>query len=148
MARIGRKTAELEVGQKAVFTRTFTPEDVTRFADVTWDHNPYHMHPGFAERARFGRPIVHGMLVAAAFTHFGGDFFPGPGILAYHVEMDFPKPVYPGETITFYAEIVEVDPMRDRIVYKTTGVNAAGETVCTVLCQGIPTAIEVPDEPG
>ena len=146
MARIGRKAAELSVGQKAVFTRTFTDDDVTKFADVTWDHNPYHLHPEFAARARFGRPIVHGMLIAAAFTHFGGDFFPGPGILAYHIEIDFPKPVFPGDTFT--CEIVEVDPLRERVVYRTTGINAAGETVCVVNCQGIPTAIEVPDEAG
>ena len=148
MARIGRKAAELAVGQTAVFTRTFTDDDVKKFADVTWDHNPYHMHPEFAAKARFGKPIVHGMLVAAAFTHFGGDFFPGPGILAYHIEMDFPKPVFSGDTITFTCEIVEVDPVRERVVYRTTGRNAGGDTVCVVTTHGIPTAIEVADEPG
>jgi len=148
MARIGRKTEELAVGQKAVFTRTFTDDDVKKFAAVTWDHNPYHMHPEFAARARFGRPIVHGMLVAAAFTHFGGDFFPGPGILAYRVEMDFPKPVFPGDAITFTCEITAVDPARERVTYTTTGVNAAGDVVCLVTCLGIPTAIDVPDAAG
>ena len=148
MAKIGRSVADLKVGQKAVFTRTFTEDDVKAFAAVTWDHNPYHLHPQFAAKARFGRPIVHGLLVAAAFTHFGGDFFPGPGILAYHVEMDFPHPVFPGDTITFTAEITEVDGKRERVAYRTTGVNVAGDAVCVVACQGIPTSIEVDDEPG
>jgi len=143
MKTIGRSIDEIEVGQKAVFTRTFTEQDVKSFANISWDHNPYHMHPGFAEKARFNRPIVHGLLVAAAFCHFGGDFFPGPGILAVRAQMDFIKPVYPGQTITFTAEVTKVDRELGRIEYLTTGVNPAGQEVCRVLCQGVPTEVEV-----
>jgi len=80
MPTVGRSISELEVGQTATFTRAFSEEDVKKFADLTWDHNPYHTVPAFAAKGRFKKPIVHGLLVAAAFTHFGGDFFPGhPG---------------------------------------------------------------------
>lgn len=144
MPVIGRSIDEIEVGQTAAFTRTFSEEDVRQFADITWDHNPYHLHQGFAGRARFKKPIVHGVLVAAAFSHFGGDFFPGPAILATRAEMDFMRPVYPGETITFIAEVTEVDRERGRIVYVTTGRNARGEEVCRVTCFGMPSAEEIP----
>jgi len=143
MPVVGRSIAEIEVGQRATFTRTFSAEEVRAFADLSWDHNPYHMHEGFARQGRFERPIVHGMLVAAAFTHFGGDFFPGPAILATRAEMDFKRPVYPGEEITFTAEVTEVDRATGRIVYVTTGVNPAGEEVVRVVCSGLPTAFEV-----
>ena len=76
-------------------------------------------------------------------AHFGGDFFPGPAILATRAEMDFLKPVYMGETITFTAEVTEVDRERGRIVYVTTARNDQGEEVCRVTCWGIPTAVEV-----
>jgi len=143
MAVIGRGIDEIEVGQRATFTRTFTEDEVRRFAELTWDHNPHHTHRGFAEKTKFKRPIVHGVLVAAAFTHFGGDFFPGPAILATRAEMDFKKPVFMGETITFTAEVTEVDRARGRIIYVTTGKNAKGEEVCRVVCYGIPTAVDV-----
>jgi 3-hydroxybutyryl-CoA dehydratase len=146
MALIGRRIEELEVGQTATFTRAFSAEEVKAFADLTWDHNPYHLHDGFARQGRFGRPIVHGMLVAAAFTHFGGDFFPGPAILAVRAEIDFQRPVFVGETITFKAEVVEVDRKSGKVSYVTTACNVAGEEVCRVLCQGYPTALEVLEE--
>lgn len=143
MGIIGRDVKEIEVGQSATFTRTFSAEEVEQFAHLTWDHNPYHLHPGFTAKDRFGKPIVHGLLVASSFCHFGGDFFPGPAILATRAEMEFLKPVYPGEAVTFRAEVTEVDHDRGRIVYVTTATNQAGEEVCRVTCWGIPTAIEV-----
>lgn len=145
MAVIGRSIDEIEVGQWAVFTRRFGEDEVKAFADLTWDHNPHHTHRGFAGKTRFGRPIVHGVLVAAAFTHFGGDFFPGPAILANRAEMDFLKPVYLGEEITFRAEVTRVDREKNRIEFVTTAENGDGEIVCRVRCEGIPVAIEVGD---
>ncbi len=146
MVVIGRGIDEIEAGQKASFTRVFTEDEVKEFSDLTWDHNPYHCHPGFASRSRFKRPIVHGMLVASAFTHFGGDFFPGPAILALEADMKFLKPVYTGETITFTAEVTEVDRENNRITYVTTAKNEKGEVVCTVTCHGCPTCIETDEE--
>jgi 3-hydroxybutyryl-CoA dehydratase len=146
MPVIGRSIDEIEVGQTATFTRTFTEDEVKQFADLTWDHNPYHLHPEFTKKNRFGKPVVHGLLVAAAFCHFGGDLFPGPAILATSAEMEFMKPVHFGETITFIAEVTEVDRERGRITYVTTAENEAGEEVCRVICEGIPTAIEVDKE--
>lgn len=143
MPVIGRSITELEVGQTASYVRTFTAEEVQTFADLTWDHNPYHTHPEFARRGRFGRPIVHGLLTAGAFTHFGGDFFPGPAILATRVEMTFLKPVFVGQPITNTVEIVEVDREAGKIVYVTTCTNAQGEVVAKITCEGYPTAIEI-----
>ena len=143
MPVIGRSIDELEVGQTATFVRTFTQEEVLAFADLTWDHNPFHTHPEFAKKARFGQPIVHGMLTAAAFTHFGGDFFPGPAILATKVEMEFLRPVFVGQPITSTAEITQVDRERGLIVYVTTCRNPEGEVVAIITCEGYPTAIEV-----
>ena len=143
MPMLGRSIEEIEIGQSASFTRSFSEEEVRKFADLTWDHNPYHCHPGFAAKSKFGKPIVHGVLVAAAFTHFGGDFFPGPAILATRAEMEFKRPVFPGERITFTARVTAVDRGRGRITYVTTGVNEDGQEVVAVTCEGVPTALEV-----
>ncbi|HUT53526.1 MAG TPA: MaoC family dehydratase [bacterium] len=147
MVVIGRSIDEIEVGQRATYTRVFTEDEVKAFASLSWDHNPHHTHAEFARKTKFKRPIVHGLLVAAAFTHFGGDFFPGPAILATRAEMDFKRPVFAGETVTFTAEVTEVDRKKGRIVYVTTARNEQGEEVCRVVCYGIPTAHEVGDNP-
>jgi 3-hydroxybutyryl-CoA dehydratase len=143
MAIIGRSIDEIEVGQTATFTRSFSEEEVKLFADLTWDHNPYHLHPEFVKKARFGKPIVHGLLVASSFCHFGGDFFPGPAILATRADMEFLRPAYPGELLTFTTKVTEVDRDRGRISFVTTAKNEEDEVICNVTCNGIPTAIEV-----
>ena len=136
MAIIGRSIDEIEVGQVATFTRSFSEDEVRRFADLTWDHNPYHLHPGFMEKARFKRPIVHGLLVASAFCHFGGDFFPGPGILATKAQMEFMRPAYPGELLTFSCEVTEVDREKQRITFVTTARNQPDAApYCSCFCR-------------
>lgn len=142
MTIVGRSIGDIQVGQTASFVRTFAESDVRSFADLTRDHNPFHTDPEFARRTRFGRPIVHGLLTASAFAHFGGDLFPGPGILATRVEMEFLRPVYAGEPVTSTAEVVAVDRARGTIVFVTTCRNAAGEVVATIRCEGRPTAID------
>lgn len=143
MTTIGRSIDEIEVGQTATFYRSFSEEEVKLFADLTWDHNPYHLHPEFVKKTRFKKPIVHGLLVASAFCHFGGDFFPGPGILATKAEMEFMRPAYPDELLSFIAEVTEVDRERSRITFVTTAKNEKGEVICAITCRGIPTAVEV-----
>jgi len=42
--------------------RTMDQETVTRFADLTEDHNPIHIDPDFAAATPFGGTIAHGYL--------------------------------------------------------------------------------------
>ena len=55
------------VGDVAHAVRTYTQEDVAAFARLTHDDNPIHGDDDFASSARYGRPIVHGMLYATMF---------------------------------------------------------------------------------
>ena len=52
----------IKIGDTHSLTKTYTPEDVKGFADITLDHNPLHLDAQYAQTTRFGKPIVHGLL--------------------------------------------------------------------------------------
>ena len=95
------------VGQRGTWTRTFTAEDVERYALITGDRNPLHFDPDFAARTRPGRLIVHGGLTTGLFNALVAEVLPGPGSVFLHQEWDYPAPVYIGDTVTAEAEVIE-----------------------------------------
>jgi acyl dehydratase len=95
----------LRAGDRAVYTRTFTESDVALFGGLTGDMNPYHFDGEFARAGRFGRPIVHGLLVGSMMTHVGGQW----AWLASSMSFRFIAPVFVGDTITLEMTIVERD---------------------------------------
>ena len=86
----------LHAGMTTRLVRTFTQEDITAFARITGDRNPYHLEGAFAVQSRFGGPIAHGLLVASMITEIGGEL----AWLATGMTFRFLAPVYAGDTIT------------------------------------------------
>jgi acyl dehydratase len=105
---IRRKTLEgLGVGDSFSISRTFTEEDVVRFAEVTRDYNPVHFDERFSGTKNFRGRICHGLLVASMISEIGGQI----GWLASEMRFQFKKPVYIGETISCNLTITRVDPL-------------------------------------
>jgi 3-hydroxybutyryl-CoA dehydratase len=123
----------LKVGDRAVHSRSFTEADVALFGALSGDLNPYHFDAGFAASTRFGRPIVHGLLVGAMATHVGGQW----AFLATSIQFDFLAPVYPGDTVTLEA-IVEAVDARGRFTVRARWVNQAGAEVARGAFSGFP----------
>ena len=96
------------VGDCAEFTKVLSGDDVRRFAEVTGDRNPMHLSREFAEKTRFRKPIVHGILTAGTISAAIGMKFPGPGCIYVSQTLEFKAPVFPGDEITARVEIVEV----------------------------------------
>jgi acyl dehydratase len=95
------------VGQKAAWTRTFTEEDVERYALITGDRNPLHFDEAFAGATKFGRLVVQGGITAGLFNALVAMELPGAGSVFLHQEWEYPAPVFVGDTVTAEAEVIE-----------------------------------------
>jgi acyl dehydratase len=122
------------VGQRETWTRTFTAEDVERYALITGDRNPLHFDPDFAARTRPGRLIVHGGLTTGLFNALVAEVLPGPGSVFLHQEWDYPAPVYIGDTVTAEAEVIEARPDKPITTLRCVARRADGTEVLRGTC--------------
>ena len=73
MSCIRRKAIEgLKVGDAFSVKRTFSEEEVIRFAEISRDFNPVHFDERFAKAKNLDACICHGLLVAGMITEIGG----------------------------------------------------------------------------
>ena len=96
------------VGRRATWTRTFGPDEVEAFAQLTGDRNPLHFDAEFAAATQMGRLVVQGGLTAGLFNALVAMELPGPGSVFLHQEWDYPAPVFVGDTVTAEAEVIHV----------------------------------------
>ena len=97
----------LEVGMSYAVDRLLTAGDVKTFADLTGDDNPIHIDEEYASETRFGKPIVHGVLLLGIISKVLGRDFPGPGSVAVSISAKFLRPVPVGSTITVEVRVAE-----------------------------------------
>ena len=120
---------QLEVGQKASFTKTVTEADVYNFAGVTGDFNPAHMNEEYAKNTAFKTRIAHGMLSAGFISAVLGTKLPGPGTIYLNQDLRFTKPVHFGDTITATITVEELIKEKNRAILKTVCTNQDGDVV-------------------
>ncbi len=125
----GKTFDQLQVGEKADFSKTVSESDIYLFAGITGDFNPAHINEAYARDTPFKSRIAHGMLVAGFVSNVIGTQLPGPGTIYMQQELKFLAPVYIGDTITARAEVVELVHEKKRVRLKTTCVNQEGKSV-------------------
>lgn len=97
----------IQVGDSFKTTRFLSAEDVRTFADLTGDDNPIHVDEEYAKTTRFGKPIVHGVLLLGIISKVLGRDFPGHGSIAVAISCRFLRPVPVGSEITVEIKINE-----------------------------------------
>lgn len=117
-------------GETHTVERTFTPEDVRQFAEVSRDTQASHTEPG-----EDGRLLVHGLLTATLPTQIGGDL----EVLARSMEFEFRRPVYTGEPVTCRWTTESVTEREDRydLVADVVCENGDGDEVLTATIEGL-----------
>lgn len=83
--------------------RVFAQADFDRFAELSGDHNPIHVDPGFAAGSRFGRTVAHGVLLLTVLRGLVEQLAPGARLSAQTVM--FLAPTFADEPMAFCAVI-------------------------------------------
>ncbi|MFP8957048.1 MaoC family dehydratase [Natrialbaceae archaeon A-CW3] len=92
-------------GDQTQVSQHVTTEDIETFAALTGDENPLHLDPEYAAGGLFEEPIAHGMIAAGIISSALADL---PGDIIYlSQDLSFEAPVYPDQTVTASAEVLE-----------------------------------------
>ena len=125
----GKTLAELNIGERAQFTKTLSESDICLYAGITGDFNPAHTNEEYARKTIFKTRIVHGMLTAGFISTVMANHLPGPGTIYISQRVNFLAPVRIGDTVTAVAEVAELYPDENRVRMKTYCLNQDGTKV-------------------
>jgi phosphate acetyltransferase len=123
-----RTYAELRPGDSASLVRIVARDDIDLFAAVSGDLNPAHIDATFAASDRFGHIVAHAMWMGALVSAVIGTKLPGPGTIYLAQDLQFIKPVAPGDTVTATVTVRSKEP-DCRVTLGTECRNQAGELV-------------------
>lgn len=143
---------DIRVGEIANLGRhTFTAGDIKAFA-ARFDPQPFHVDEAAAARSHFGRLCASGWHTVCVWMRLlielrrredeecrargqpVGRLGPSPGFR----DLQWLKPVYVGDTISYATEVVEARPLNSRpgwgiVFVRNTGVNQHGEPVMSFI---------------
>ena len=135
----GRWFEELGPGTRVehATTRTVTETDNVLFTTMTMNPQPLHLDAEFAARSEFGRPLVNslftlGLVVGLAVPELTlGTTVANLGFS----QIDFPAPVFTGDTIHVITEVTGARRSRSRpdagiVTFTHHGLNQRDELVC------------------
>ena len=135
----GKYYEELIVGTKLTHQpgRTITEADNVFFSCLTMNPQPLHVDFHAAGKAEFGKPLVNSLLTLGIAVGLSvGETTLGTtvGNLGFE-KIEFPKPVFVGDTITAETTVVEARRSKSRpstgiVLFEHVGKNQRGEIVC------------------
>lgn len=124
-----RSYAEIQIGEKATFSKTITEADVILFAGITGDFNPIHVNQVAAEKTIFKTRIAHGMLTAAFISTVLGTTLPGMNTIYVSQQSKFVTPAFIGDTLTATVEVIDKRDDKNMLTMKTIVSNQDGKEV-------------------
>jgi acyl dehydratase len=122
---------EITIGESASLHRTLTQSDIELFANVSGDVNPSHLDADYAGASLFHGIVAHEMLGGSLFSAVLGTLLPGPGTIYLGQDLQFRRPVKPGDTLSVKVTVRSKDAKTKRVVLDCLCSNQNGETVIT-----------------
>ena len=113
------KYKDIKVGATFSFSRIITEEDGEVFAKLTGNQNPLHVSDEFAERSGFDKKIAYGLHVGSLFSTLIGMYCPGKYSVCLSQTLHFKKPVYYGDELTVWGEVVHKNDTFKIVTLKT-----------------------------
>lgn len=108
---------------------TVTDDDIRRFAELSGDFNPVHIDPAYAAETIFKNCVAHGIFTGSLVSAVFGMKLPGPGAIYISQTFNFRAPVYAGDKLTAYVEIVDLYPAKNRVKFNCACRNQDGKDV-------------------
>jgi acyl dehydratase len=133
---------QLEVGLRVqhATTRTVTETDNVLFTTMTMNPQPLHLDAEFAARSQFGQVLVNSMFTVALVVGLAvPELTLGTTVANLGFSrIDFPAPVFIGDTIHVVTDVVEARLSRSRpgtgiVTFEHLGINQRAETVCAAV---------------
>lgn len=121
--------SELEIGTSANFSKSLTEEDIVLFAKISGDVNPVHLDDAFARETLFKGRIAHGMWTGSVISAAVATVLPGPGTIYLEQNLQFRRPVRPGDEITVTLTVTGKEDEKRRVSLDCQVVNQKGELV-------------------
>jgi acyl dehydratase len=153
----GRWLEQLPVGTRVqhVTRRTVTETDNVLFTTMTMNPAPIHLDADYAAGTEFGRPLVNSMFTVALVVGLSVPELTLGTIVAQVSlsDVQFPRPVFPGDTIRVETEVVAARPSKSRpgtglVTFEHRAFNQRDELVCQVRRTGLMHADPARGDPG
>lgn len=97
---------------------------VENFASLSGDFNPLHMDENYAQSTRFGKRVVHGMLLASFFSRLVGMHLPGKKALYLLQDLKFKNPAFIGDQLKVIGNVTSVSEQLKIITLETIILNS------------------------
>lgn len=120
---------EINIGDRASFSKTVSEYDIYQFAGVTGDFNPVHVDAEYAKSSIFKERIAHGILTAGFISNVLAMQLPGRDTIYLSQNLAFLAPVKIGDTVTAEVEVLEKKDSKRIIRLRTIVKNQRDELV-------------------
>lgn len=98
---------ELQIGQKAILSKTITDEVNRAFGGEEGERSAIHSDDEFAKDNMFGGRIAYGMITGSLIGTVLGNQLPGLNTVYLKQSLKFTAPVYIDDTVTVEVEVLE-----------------------------------------
>jgi len=134
----GKTISEIKVGDSASFSKTISDNDVCLYAGIIGDFNPMHLNEDFARKTVYGKKVAPGSMVASLINPVLGMILPGHGSAVSETSFRSLNPVFPGDTITASATVLERDEQKNLVKMDLKWENQEGVRVAEGIAVVIP----------